>query len=207
MSIARKITVAACLALTAIANPIGTAATPSSIRTRQGGGDPSILFQPIMYRVFPLEANWSEPAFTQLEVLRSGDVSIIENIAVFEGIPADAKTCTLGWAQGAKAERTGFAVQGSGLLATQQLARLPDGVVSWESVTPIVNEAVEQGRPLLHPDTTSWPAIEIAVTHIAGPVQCAETIYIKVQVDDRNHAGSVYFGQDAKNGLTLTVVQ
>lgn len=158
-----------------------------------------------MYRVFPLDARWSEPALTQLEVLRSGNVSIIENIAVFKGIPADAKSCTLGWAQAAKTERTDFAVQGNGLLATQQLSRLPDGSLSWESIAPVVRESVEQGRPLLHPDTTFWPDVDTAASHIAGPVNCAETIYLKIQVDDRSPAGSVYLGQDAKNGLTLTV--
>ncbi|KAI1162535.1 hypothetical protein F5B18DRAFT_623324 [Nemania serpens] len=204
MSFARKIIVAACLAFTVMANPVHTT-TPSSIRARQDDGNPSILFQPRMYRVFPLQASWSEPELSQLEVLRSGNVSIIENIAVFDGIPADAKSCTLGWAQAAKAERIGFAVQGNGLLATQQLSGLPEGGLSWESIVPIVREAVEQGRPLLHPETTSWPDIETAATHIAGPVNCAETIYLKVQVDDRSPAGSVYLGQDAKNGLTLTI--
>ncbi|KAI1200942.1 hypothetical protein F5X97DRAFT_291719 [Nemania serpens] len=204
MSFARKIIVATCLAFTAMANPLHTT-TPLSVRAQQDGGNPNILFQPRMYRVFPLEASWAEPELSQLEVLRSGNISLIENIAVFEGIPADAKSCSLGWAQAAKAERTTFAVQGKGLLATQQLSRLPDGGLSWESMAPIVSESVEQGRPLLHPDTTSWPDIETAASHIAGFVNCAETIYLKIQVDDRNPAGSVYLGQDGKNGLTLTV--
>ncbi|KAI1125930.1 hypothetical protein F5Y10DRAFT_245933 [Nemania abortiva] len=190
-----------CLALTGMASPVHS----SSIRAQPDTGNPNIFVQPTMYQVFPFEASKAAPTVSQLEVLRTDDTSALENIAVFEGIPADAKTCVLGWVQAAKDERTDFVVKGNGLLAAQQLSRLPDGDVSWETITPIAEEAVEQGRPLLHPDTTSWPDIETAESHIAGYVDCAETIYLKIQVDDRDHDGSVYLGQDAKNGLTLTV--
>ncbi|KAF2963971.1 hypothetical protein GQX73_g9610 [Xylaria multiplex] len=159
-----------------------------------------------MYQVFPVAASQSFPPVSQLEVFRTGNSSVLENIAVFEGIPADAKTCILGWAQAAKAERTEFAVARNGLLAAQQISRLPDGDVSWDNIVPIVEEAVEQGRPLLHPETTGWPAIETAASHIAGYIDCAGTIYLKIQVDDRDTDGFVYLGQDAKDGLTLEVL-
>ncbi|KAI0114064.1 hypothetical protein GGR51DRAFT_505419 [Nemania sp. FL0031] len=198
----QKLGLILCLALTSMARPKGHS---SAIRAQSDTGDPNILVQPTMYQVFPFDASKSVPTVPQLEVLRTDDVSTLENIAVFAGIPADAKTCVLGWVQAAKEERTDFVVKGNGLLAAQQLSRFPDGNVSWEAIVPIAEEAVQQGRPLLHPDTTSWPQIETAESHIAGYVNCAETIYFKIQVDYRDHDGSVYLGQDAKNGLTLQI--
>ncbi|KAI0412695.1 hypothetical protein F5X98DRAFT_354081 [Xylaria grammica] len=56
---------------------------------------------------------------------------------------------------------------------------------------PIVDEAVERGRPLLHPETTSWVAIETLEVHIAGYLNCAETIYLKTQAADRAIADSM----------------
>jgi hypothetical protein len=204
MSFTQKIALASCLALIGMAAPGHS--TPSYFRRAQpDNSDSIILVQPTMYQVFPFNVSKSVPTVSQLEVQRTDDASTLENIAVFEGIPADAKTCMLGWVQAAKDERTDFVVKGNGLLAAQQLSRFPDGAVSWETITPIDKEAIDQGWPLLHPDTTSWPDIETAETHIAGFLECAETIYLKIQVDYRDHDGYVYLGQDAKNGLTLEV--
>ncbi|KAI2626347.1 hypothetical protein GGS21DRAFT_540843 [Xylaria nigripes] len=173
---------------------------------RSKNSEATTLYQPTMYRVYPNETGRSSgPAVSQLEVQRSDNVSLLENIAVFERVPATATTCTLGWDQAARAQRTDFFVDGNGLLAAQQLSRLPEGEISWDSIAPITEEAVEQGKPLLHPDTTSWPEVESAWSHIAGPVNCAETVYLKIQIDDRDGAGFVYLGQDARNGLTLKI--
>ncbi|KAI0869818.1 hypothetical protein GGS24DRAFT_477539 [Hypoxylon argillaceum] len=204
MSFTQRIALVTCLALTGMAAP-GHSIRSTFIRDQPDTGSSNVLVQPTMYQVFPFDAGKSVPAVSQLEVQRTNDSSTLENIAVFEGIPADAKTCMLGWVQAAKDERTDFVVKGNGLLAAQQLSRFPDGDVNWETITPIAKEAVDQGWPLLHPDTTSWPEIETAEKHIAGFIDCAETIYLKIQVDYRDHDGSVYLGQDANNGLTLEV--
>jgi hypothetical protein len=140
-----------------------------------------------------------------MEVHRSENASVLENVAIFEGIPVTAKICTLGWVQAAKAERTTFIVTGNGLLAVQQLTRIPARRITWHNIAPIARESVEQGKPLLHPDTTFWPDIETQSNHIAGYVDCAETIYLKVQVDDRSAEGYVYLGQDLRDGLTLAI--
>ncbi|GAW14617.1 hypothetical protein ANO14919_040200 [Xylariales sp. No.14919] len=200
----QKIAIVMCLALTSLAQPVHSARSLSA-RAQPVGRDSTIFVQPTMYQVFPVAASQLSAPVSQLEVLRTGNVSVLENVVVFEGIPANAKTCVLGWAQAAKAERTEFAVARNGLLAAQQIPRLPDGGVSWENIVPIVDEAVEQGWPLLHPETTGWPAIETAATHIAGYIDCAETIYLKIQVDDRDTDGFVYLGQDGNDGLTLEV--
>lgn len=192
------------LALMAVASPIQSTHL-SFARAQPSRNETKTLFEPTMYQIFPSVPSQSGPSVTQLEVQRSDNTSALENVAIFEGIPADAKTCTLGWVQADKAERTKFTVTGNGLLAIQQLPRAPEGDVSWENIAPITDEAVEQGKPLLHPDTTFWPDVNTATVHIAGPVDCAETIYLKVSVDDRATDGDVYLGQDAKNGLTIEV--
>ncbi|KAI1428101.1 hypothetical protein F5Y12DRAFT_74506 [Xylaria sp. FL1777] len=201
----QKIAMVMCLALMGTASPDRSGPSLSG-RTQPIGRDPVLLVQPTMYQIFPVFATQSGPPVSQLEVLRTGNISVLENIAIFEGIPADAKTCILGWIQAAKAQRTEFVVARNGLLATQQISRLPEGDVSWENIAPIVEEAVEQGRPLLHPETTGWTQIDTAESHVAGYVDCAETIYLRVQVDDRDTDGFVYFGQNASNGLTLEVL-
>ncbi|KAI0546787.1 hypothetical protein F4679DRAFT_401498 [Xylaria curta] len=196
-----KIAVIMCLATVGLTKPT-LSAYPSSKRAQLDDLNSNILVQPKMYQVLPLETSHSGPAVSQLEVRRTGNVSTVENIAVFEGIPIDASTCMLGWIQAAKHERD-FTVIGNGLLAAQQLPKLPDGEVSWENIAPIADEAVKEGWPLLHPDTTDWSEVDTAARHIAGFVDCRTTIYLKLQVDDRDGDGYVYLGQDAQNGLTL----
>ncbi|KAI0468781.1 hypothetical protein F4859DRAFT_490292 [Xylaria cf. heliscus] len=201
MFVTQKITVGMCLALVAMAKPTNSAYAFSK-RGQLDVTNPNIIVQPIMYQVLPLRTSQSGPAVSQLEVQRTGNYSTIENIAIFEGIPDHASTCVLGWIQAAKEERD-FTVMGNGLLAAQQLSRLPDGEVSWENIVPIAEEAVQEGLPLLHPDTTDWSEIETAESHIAGNVDCYTTIYLKLQIDSRDGDGYVYLGQDIKNGLTL----
>ncbi|KAI0429263.1 hypothetical protein F5Y09DRAFT_264489 [Xylaria sp. FL1042] len=200
----QKITVVMCLVLLGMARP-GRSIPSIPGRAQLVGRDSILLTQPTMYQVFPESASKSTSPISQLEVLRTSNTSLLENIAVFEGIPADAKTCILGWVQAAKAQRTEFVVARNGLLATQQISRLPEEDVNWANIVPIVEEAVEQGRPLLHPETTGWTQIDIQASHIAGYVDCAETIYLKIQVDDRDTDGFVYLGQNIINGLTLEV--
>ncbi|TGJ78710.1 hypothetical protein E0Z10_g10056 [Xylaria hypoxylon] len=200
----QKLAIVMCLALAGLASPVHSSRSFSA-RAQPDGHDSILLYQPTMYQVFPVAASQSSPPVSQLEVLRTGNTSVLENIAVFEGIPANARTCVLGWAQAAKADRAEFAVARNGLLAAQQISHLPGEDVSWENIAPIVEEAVEQGMPLLHPETTGWPDIHTAAGHIAGYIDCAETIYLKIQIDDRGTDGFVYLGQDDKDGLTLEV--
>ncbi|KAI1437620.1 hypothetical protein GGR50DRAFT_50034 [Xylaria sp. CBS 124048] len=168
-------------------------------------GSKTTLFEPTMYRVFPSQPTFAMDPASDLHIQSFNNQSILENIAVFENVPATAKRCTLGWSQAALAERDTFIVDGSGLLSVQQLPRLPDGAITWAAITPIVAEAVADGDPVSTPDMTSWPDIETAENHINGPMDCAETIYLKVRIDGRNGDGFVYMGQNDKNGLTITV--
>ncbi|KAI0450744.1 hypothetical protein F5B21DRAFT_489842 [Xylaria acuta] len=201
MPFTEKIAVVICLALAGMAQPTHSIHSFSQ-RAQLDDTNPNTLVQPTMYQVLPLETSQSGPAVSQLEVQRTGNVSTIENIAIFEGIPDDASTCLLGWVQAVKEERD-FTVIGNGLLAAQQLSQLPNGDVSWDNIVPIADKAVQEGWPLLHPDTTDWSVVDTAASHVAGYVDCRTTIYLKLQVDDRDGDGYVYLGQDAQNGLTL----
>ncbi|KAI0505133.1 hypothetical protein F5B22DRAFT_538772 [Xylaria bambusicola] len=198
MNLIQKLALVACLALTGEARPNPS---PSSLSGREA----AIIVEPTMYQIFPISPTQFAPPVTQLEVLRAGGVSVLENIVIFEGIPSDAQTCILRWEQAAKPERTEFVVARNGLLAAQQLSGLPEGDITWANMLPIVEEAIEQRRPLLHPETTGWVAIETQQVHIAGYVDCAETMIFKIQADDRDTDGIVYLEQDAHNGLTLEI--
>ncbi|KAI0195438.1 hypothetical protein F4808DRAFT_440554 [Astrocystis sublimbata] len=201
MNFTSKFAVGMCLALVGMALPTQHSSSLQS-RAQQHDTSPKVLIQPTMYQVLPLQTSLSGPAVSQLEVQRTEGVSTLENIAIFEGIPENAQICILGWNQGSRGERE-FKVQGNGLLAAQQLSQLPSGEVSWENIAPIADDAVRQGLPLLHPDTTDWSEIDAAAKHVAGYVKCKETIYLKLQVDNRDGDGYVYLGQDSNNGLTL----
>ncbi|KAI0399015.1 hypothetical protein F4802DRAFT_73155 [Xylaria palmicola] len=202
MPFAKKTAVIMCLALMGTAKPIHPAGALSQ-RAQAEGSDATILVEPTMYQIYPFNKEYATN-LPHVEIQRTGNTSLLENVAVFEGIPANARTCQLGWTQAERDERKNFTVHGNGLLSTQQLSRFPDEGVSWASIAPIVDEAVEEGWPLLHPDTTGWPAISTAESHIAGFVDCAETIYFKIHLDPRNGDGYVLLEQDPKNSLTLT---
>ncbi|KAI3323481.1 hypothetical protein HD806DRAFT_496831 [Xylariaceae sp. AK1471] len=202
----QKFALALCLALVVIAESGRSSSSPFTQSQIDNSNSASITyFQPTMYRVYPTAPNISEASVSQLEVQRWDNASILENIVVFEGIPPNAKTCTLGWVQAAKAERTTFIVTGNGLLAAQQLTRIPKRRMTWHNIALIAKESVEQGKPLLHPDTTYWPDIETQSSHIAGFVDCAEAIYLKIQIDDRSGDGYVFLGQDVRDGLTIEI--
>ncbi|KAI0438189.1 hypothetical protein F4803DRAFT_535873 [Xylaria telfairii] len=201
MPFVQKIAAVMCLALVGMAKPTHSSDSFSK-RAQPDDTDPNILVQPTMYQVLPLDSSTSGPPVSQLEVQRTGDTSTIENIVIFDGIAENATTCTLGWIQAARDERN-FTVIGNGLLAAQQLSKLPDGEVSWENIVPVAKESVEQGWPLLHPDTTDWAEIDTPASHVAGLVDCYGTIYLKLQIAESDGDGYVYLGQDALNGLTL----
>src|SRR3569833_3271489 len=63
----------------------------------------------------PSQSNFSEAAVTYIQVQLENNQSTVEQAAVFRDIPAEAKTCTLGWRQAAASERR-FVVDNSGLV-------------------------------------------------------------------------------------------
>ncbi|KAI1776617.1 hypothetical protein F4818DRAFT_457402 [Hypoxylon cercidicola] len=165
-------------------------------------GTSAKIWQPTMYNIYPSEPERAEAPVSHLEVRIHGADPALQQVAVFGGIPAAARTCTLGWAQAAASERV-FVVEKSGLLETQQLAGFPAagapasaaGVAAYEPADPARTHSM---------DFTFWDHTEAAAVHVGSQVDCAEHVYVKVALDPVNGDGHVYMDQDAKNGLTLT---
>ncbi|KAH9894543.1 hypothetical protein F4778DRAFT_783976 [Xylariomycetidae sp. FL2044] len=222
----------ACLAFSTLGNPIHAAvrqSTPSSSSTTSTATTatatttpactPGRLSQPTMYSLYPTEPDRAEPAVTELHVQMLGNVSRLEQLAVFPPsrgiIPADAKFCTLRWVQAAIADRH-FTVKDSGLVSALQLSSsdVPSEGVSAAGVAPLVEDAVARGNVDLHPDFTAWDTDEFGeYTHTAGSVDCsggtagaageAGALAFRVKIDGRNGGGHLYLGQDEKNGLVI----
>ncbi|KAI0889307.1 uncharacterized protein GGS22DRAFT_153618 [Annulohypoxylon maeteangense] len=171
-----------------------TAAPPTA--TCQSGS----IWQPTMYNLDLLQPDLSQTPVTYLQVQASGASKQLEQVVVFSGIPAGAKTCNLMWAQAAEAERT-FVVDGSGLAAILPLTGVPS-LVSANSIKPYLPAA--DTKPV-HPDFTFWDKqSKDAATHTVGRFNCAEEVYYKIQLDTQNGDGRVYLEQDGKNGLYVT---
>ncbi|KAI6080961.1 hypothetical protein F4821DRAFT_250384 [Hypoxylon rubiginosum] len=162
------------------------------------------IWQPTMYNLYPSEPDRAEAPVSHLEVShKSATDPAVEQVAVFSGIPASAKSCTLGWAQGAAAERV-FKVENSGLVSTLQLTGFPSDVSKVSSASVAAYEPTDAVKAGLTIDFTNWDKVLTAAPHSGGPVDCAETIYVKVGIKTTNGDGYVYMDQDAKNGLTIS---
>ncbi|KAI1097298.1 hypothetical protein F4804DRAFT_328000 [Jackrogersella minutella] len=161
------------------------------------------VWQPTMYNLSPSEPDKSQAAVTFLQVQAGGDSPQAEQVAVFRGVPAAAKACTLHWAQAAEAERT-FVVDGSGYTSVLPLTGFPAAGAPVSSSSIAAFEPADDGKAT-HPDFTFWDKqSKNAVNHTAGAVDCAEDLYFKVSIDTLNGDGHVYLQQDSKNGLFIT---
>ncbi|KAI1764240.1 hypothetical protein GGR53DRAFT_327618 [Hypoxylon sp. FL1150] len=179
---------------------ISTTTTTTAAAACPTGTASAKIWQPTMYNIYPSDPSRSEAPVSHLEVQLHGSDPAVEQVAVFSGIPASAKSCTLGWSQAAASERV-FVVEKSGLVSTTQLTGFPSDAVSAASVAAYEPEdPAEKG---LTTDFTLWDKTATATGHVGGGVDCAESIYVKVAIEPVNGDGHVYMDQDLKNGLTI----
>ncbi|XXG98876.1 hypothetical protein Hte_005206 [Hypoxylon texense] len=179
--------------------PTTTTATTTIAAACPTGTDSIKIWQPTMYNIYPSDPSRSEASVSRLEV--GTDDPAVAQVAVFRGIPAGAKSCTLGWSQADASERR-FVVDRSGLVDTTQLTGFPSsGAVSAASVASYEPEDPAKTHTL---DFTFWDKTEKATSHTGGAVDCAESVYVKIALDKANGEGHVYMDQDGKNGLTLS---
>ncbi|KAL7627939.1 hypothetical protein AAE478_002134 [Parahypoxylon ruwenzoriense] len=192
---------------TSIVSATSTSSTSSATTVAAAGACPTAgttgsIWQPTMYNLYPSEPDLAQTPVSYLQVQVHGTDPQLEQAVVFRGIPAEAKTCTLSWAQADASERN-FVVVDSGLISVQPLAGFPDvgqgEPVTSDSVDAFVDPAVKP----LRPDFTFWDKTEAATPHTAGPIDCAQDVYFKVNIDARNGDGHVYLEQDAKNGFYI----
>lgn len=161
------------------------------------------IWKPAMYNIYPQAPDVSKPAVTGLHIETFEGKSQLEQVAVFSGIPAGAKQCTLGWSQADKEDRV-FVLKGdTGLTRIRQLSDIPEPAdgISFSSVQPY-DDAPEQEA--LGPDFTFWDDEQYDQwDHVGGQVDCANEIYLKVALYDPAAKSSLYLGQDEQNGLWL----
>lgn len=192
----------------ASASPVGlrlraannTTNTTAPAPACSAGGSGSVR-RPAMYNLLPETPDAASAAVSPLEIRHQAGRPRQEQVAVFTGLPAGAKKCTLGWDQG-PADARDFRVEGSGLLSVQQLrGPLPAGPVSYGSVAPLV---AASDAPIGQPDLTAWNTPDYGNwTHGSWNMDCAAEVYLHVAGSEINGDGYAFLGQDDRNGLFI----
>ncbi|KAI0388095.1 hypothetical protein F5Y04DRAFT_241648 [Hypomontagnella monticulosa] len=191
------------IATTSIPLPPATTTTPPSVTSVPAGcpaGTTNTIWQPTMYNLYPSEPEKAQDAVSHLHISYHKDAPALEQVAIFH-LPANAKTCSLNWAQADEAERT-FVVDESGLASILPLTGFPAAgtPVSAASVAPY-----EPATGSTHADFTFWDKqAKDATTHSVGNFVCAENVYFKLSIDSVNGDGEVFMEQDKKNGFFVT---
>ena len=192
------------LSLTAMAtaSPLMTSRTTSH-SSRAPNNENTKIWQPEMYNIYPQAPDVSKAPVTGLHIETFEDKSQLEQVAVFRGIPADATNCSLGWSQDTKENRVFILKGSSGLTRIRQLSGLPsegDGV-SFSSVKPFDDAPEDEG---LGPDFTLWDDEQYDDwDHLAGGLDCAEEIYLKIKLRTPEEKASLYMAQNEKNGFWI----
>ncbi|RSL49837.1 hypothetical protein CEP54_012252 [Fusarium duplospermum] len=164
------------------------------------GSGQTVLTPSAIYNIFPKSPNVAQAAVSGVRLESYDGASQVEQVVVFSGIPAEAKTCSFGWKQGEKLDRI-FIVRGSdGVSNVRQLSGFPEGKdVTYNSIKPFDDAEKNVGGI----DFANWDDLDPA-THGAGSVDCAETLYFKVSLRNGDSGTKVYLGQDENNGFDIS---
>ncbi|GJC93233.1 hypothetical protein ColKHC_02059 [Colletotrichum higginsianum] len=136
--------------------------------------------------------------------------NITRQVVVFTGIPAAAKTCSLGWRQGPVETRI-FRVDGSGLVSSRQLKA--EGFPTWTKgsdvlINPTTIAPFQEGSEFSSGmDFTFWdqPDFSAPATHAGPSVKCEERIVVELAVNlNSGQDGRVFMQDDAENGLFIS---
>ncbi|KXJ97349.1 hypothetical protein Micbo1qcDRAFT_200055 [Microdochium bolleyi] len=182
---------------------------------------PGNITMPVTYNLYPGDPDRAEAPTSYIDIQNLPDREEREQVIVFQGVPAGALTCTLGWVQAAAAERE-FVVEDNGSTKVKPFYDFPsattrgleegDGDCNEEEQDPVINYSTI--KPLssasaeleLGPDFTFWNDSPGAVPHVAGAVPCAEEMYFHIRINPGNGLGDVHFRQDEKNGFIMNWV-
>lgn len=157
-----------------------------------------VLPTPTMWNLDSAEPDCGEAAVGYLQVDLQGAVSK-EQAAVFRGIPAEAKRCSLGWKQADKGERN-FQVGEQGMTKVRQLSGFP---AEGEPVTfNSLREFEPANATVWSPDFSFWPDYD-QWDHPSGQIQCSEDIYLRIVINKEGGDGFVHLDQDEKNGFYI----
>ncbi|KAM0350681.1 hypothetical protein ACHAPU_003172 [Fusarium lateritium] len=189
-------TFAALASLLAVTSAVPTALPRASSKCPSSGKarhEPSAL-----YSVFPGSPDMAKKS-SGFHVETYNNASQVEQLLVFTDIPASAKDCSLGWAQGERPERIFVVKGGDGLTELRQLSGFPDP----KSVTYETAKEFDTGdKPVGAADFTNWDDLP-AQGHIIGGIDCKSTIYLKAALRNPDGNTKVFLEQNSKNGLHI----
>lgn len=153
-----------------------------------------------MYVVLPSDPQSKAPGVSYFQVVSGGPD--IDQVGVFKGIPAGARSCSLYWKQADADERV-FKVTGNGRVSAIQYDNFDTGNgISWSDVENAKAISAEFGPDMSAWDRPNYPAWD----HGFWTLTCAETIYMKFETHKGaenqgvNDYRNVYMDQDDKNG-------
>ncbi|KAJ4114681.1 hypothetical protein NW760_001604 [Fusarium oxysporum] len=150
-----------------------------------------------LYSVFPGSPDVAKKS-VGFNVATYNNASQIEQLLVFTGIPAEAKKCTLGWAQGEQPERLFIVKGGDALTEFKQLSGFPGKAVTYNTA----KEFDTAGESVGAADFTNWDDLP-AQTHIVGNIDCKSIVYLKAALRNPNGNTKVFLEQSDKNGVYI----
>ncbi|KAF5027618.1 hypothetical protein F66182_289 [Fusarium sp. NRRL 66182] len=190
---------AACL-LAGVTNAVPT--TPAVVAPRADSRCPAsgkIVHHPpsALYNVYPGAPNLSKESLG-FHVETWGNASQVEQLLVFNDIPAIAKDCTVSWRQGNRLERVFIVKGGDALTEVRELSGFPDSPVTYSTAKTFdtADEAIGAA------DFTNWDDLE-PQGHIIGAVDCKSTIYFKAALRNPGGNSKVFLEQNSQNGIHI----
>lgn len=180
-----------------------TSVTPNA--TSEGkcptGTETATLTPLAIYDILPQKSDISKGLVSGVHLESWDDASQIEQVVVYQGIPADAKTCSFRWRQGDRLDRTFLVKNSTALAGVRKLSGFPaDGEsVTSNSIKSFDNSETDVGSA----DFSFWDTFP-ASTHIVGSVNCSETLYFKIGLRNPKGNSQVWLSQDESNGYFLS---
>ncbi|KAJ3548134.1 hypothetical protein NM208_g1160 [Fusarium decemcellulare] len=182
--------------------PTSKTETPGSTDSECPAGTQGARLAPsAIYEVFPKHPSLAKDTVSAVHLETYDNASQVEQVLVFSGIPTEAKSCSFGWSQGERIDRTFIAKGSNGLANIRQLSGLPkEGAdVTYNAIKPFDDAEESLGSA----DFTNWDDLG-PNPHGAGSFNCAETVYFKVALTNADGNTQVYLGQDKDNGYQVT---
>ncbi|PKS11612.1 hypothetical protein jhhlp_001762 [Lomentospora prolificans] len=173
--------------------------SPSTPTEGQCTGTATTVIPEVLYNIYPEHGDLAANEVSGAHLESYDDASQVEQVVVFRGIPAEAKECKFGWRQGERIERS-FVITGEhGLAKVKQLPGLPEDDITFNSVKSFDDAAKEIGAV----DFTNWHTLGPFI-HPTGNIDCAETVYIKLNLKDGEGNTQVFLEQNDENGFYVS---
>jgi hypothetical protein len=183
---------------------------PSGSPPPAGSPIPSREFAAEYYNIFPQHPDLSDSPVGGLHLEAYEGINQRETIAVFNGIPPEARQCRFGWASHGPDDRVFIAklkiIEGGSSdlrVSARQLSGFPeDGVVSWNSILPLDNVPVQA---ISQSDFLGWdsPTFERPGGISGTDLVCAENMYLKIGFVEPDSDKHIYLMSDIASGVYI----